>query len=114
MTATSIGRIVVPSVALVAACGAALVFGITMIRREAPVETSAATVAPTVSSPASSARDESSAALATAQADANAVAAELAVSPPPPVTDESIPGFNIARIARMGDAGIAVSAAPCV
>src|SRR6202023_4018056 len=73
MTTTSMSRIVVPSLALVAACGAALVFGITDIRREPPLETSAATAAPTVSSPASSARDESSAALATAQADANAM-----------------------------------------
>ena len=31
MTATSIGRIVVPSLALVAACGAALVFGLTHV-----------------------------------------------------------------------------------
>src|SRR3977135_3943933 len=112
MTATSIARIVVPSLALVAACGAALVFGITHIRREPPVETSAATAAPTVSSPASSARDQSSAALAPAQPDANAVAAELAVSPPPPVTDESVPVFDIARIERTGDAVIAGRAAP--
>jgi nucleoid-associated protein YgaU len=77
-----------------------------------PVETGVATAAPAVSSPASSARDESSAALATAQADANAVAAELAVSPPPPVTDESVPVFDIARIERTGDAVIAGRAAP--
>jgi nucleoid-associated protein YgaU len=112
MTATSMSRTVVPSLALVAACGAALVFGITHIRREPTVETGAATAAPTVSSPASSARDESSAALATAQADANAVAAELAVSPPPPVTDGSVPVFDIARIERTGDAVIAGRAAP--
>src|SRR6266852_2562086 len=112
MTATSISRIVVPSVALVAACGAALVFGITHIRRAPPVETSAATAAPTVSPPASSARDESSAALATAQAEANAVAAELAVSPRSPVTDDSVPVFDIARIERTGDAVIAGRAAP--
>src|SRR5216684_2518011 len=112
MTATSISRIVMPSVALVAACGAALVFGITHIRRAPPVETSAATAAPTVSPPASSARDESSAALATAQAEANAVAAELAVSPRSPVTDDSVPVFDIARIERTGDAVIAGRAAP--
>src|SRR5260370_12628124 len=112
MTATSMSRIVVPSLALVAACGAALVFGVAHIRHEPPGETSAATGAPTVSSPASSARDESSAALATAQAGANAAAAELAVSPPPPVPDESIPVFDIARIERTGDAVIAGRAAP--
>src|SRR3979490_3155613 len=112
MTATSMSRIVVPSLALVAACGAALVFGITDIRREPPLEPSAATAAPAVPSPASSARDESSAALATAQADANAVAAELAVSPPPPGTAEAVPVFDIARIERTGDAVIAGRAAP--
>src|SRR6202047_607650 len=112
MTATSIGRIVMPSVALVAACGAALVFGITQVRREPPVEPSAAAAAPKVSPLASSDRDESSAALATVQAEANAVAAELAVSRRSPVTDESVPVFDIARIERTGDAVIAGRAAP--
>jgi nucleoid-associated protein YgaU len=101
-----------PSVALVAACGAALVFGITQVRREPSVETSAAAAAPKVSPLASSDRDESSAALATAQAEANAVAAELAVSRRSPVTDESVPVFDIARIERTGDAVIAGRAAP--
>jgi nucleoid-associated protein YgaU len=113
MTATSIGRIVVPSLALVAACGAALFFGITHLRREPPVETrAAATAAPAVSPPASGARDEGSAALATAQAEANAVAAAPAVSPRSPDTDESVPVFDIARIERTGDAVIAGRAAP--
>jgi nucleoid-associated protein YgaU len=89
MTATSIGRIVVPSLALVAACGAALVFGTTHVRREPPVETRAAT----------------------AQAEANAVAA-VAVAPRSPDTDESVPVFDIARIERTGDAVIAGRAAP--
>jgi hypothetical protein len=97
----------VPSLALVAACGAALVFGITHVRREPPVETRAATAAPAVSPPASGARDEGSAALATAQAEANAVAAALAVSPRSPDTDESVPVFDIAPIERTGDAVIA-------
>src|SRR5712672_716536 len=112
MTATSIGRMVVPALALVAACGAALVFGITHVRREPPVETRVATAAPAVSPPASGSRDEGSAALATAQAEANAVAAELAVSPRSPVTDDSVPVFDIARIERTGDAVIAGRAAP--
>jgi hypothetical protein len=37
MTATSIGRVVIPFLALVAACGAALVFGITHVQREPPL-----------------------------------------------------------------------------
>src|SRR5260221_10788736 len=81
MTATSIGRIVVPSLALVAACGAALVFGITHVRRDPPVETRAATAAPAGAPPASGARDEGSAAPATAQTYSNAAAA-FSLSPP--------------------------------
>src|ERR1700730_15411016 len=65
MTATSIGRIVVPSLGLVAACGAVLFVGITHMRRAPPVETRAATAAPAVSPPASGARDEGPGARAT-------------------------------------------------
>ena len=123
MTATSIGRIVVPSLALVAVCGAALAFGITHIWREPPPETKAATAAPAVSPPASGDRDKDSAALATAQKDSAAlakaqaeadaaVAAALALSSRAPDTDESVPAFDIARIERTGDAVIAGRAAP--
>ena len=89
MTATSIGRIIVPFLVLVAASGAALVFGTTHVRRQPPVVTRAAT----------------------AQAEANAVATP-AVSPRSPDTDESVPVFDIARIERTGDAIIAGRAAP--
>jgi nucleoid-associated protein YgaU len=112
MTATSIGRIVVPSLGLVAACGAVLFVGITHMRRGPPVETRAATAAPAVSPPASGARDESPAALAAVQAEANAVGAALAASPSPPETDESVPAFDIARVEQTGDAVIAGRAAP--
>jgi nucleoid-associated protein YgaU len=108
MITKSIGRIVVPSLALVAACGAAFVFG---IWRQPPVETRAATAAPAVGPPASAARDKGSAPLATAEVEANAVAA-LAVSPRSLDTDESVPVFDIARIERTGDAVIAGRAAP--
>src|ERR1700688_2713977 len=111
MTATPIARIVVPSLALVAAGGAALVFGITHVRREPPVETRAATTAPAFSPPALRARHEGSPALATAQAEANAVAAASAAAPRSPDT-ESEPVFDIARIERTGDAVIAGRAAP--
>jgi nucleoid-associated protein YgaU len=115
MTATSMGRIIVPSLALVAVCGAAIGFGVTHVWREAPPETKAAIAAPLplVSPPASGARDASSAALATAQTTARDVAAELAVSPLPPATDDpSAPAFDVARIERTGDAVIAGRAAP--
>ena len=112
MTATSITRIVVPSLALVAVCGAALAFGITHVWREPPVETRTATAAPEVSPPASGAPDKGSAALATVQAEANAAAAALAVAPRAPDTNESVPAFDIARIERTGDAVIAGTATP--
>jgi nucleoid-associated protein YgaU len=112
MTATSIARIAVPSLALVAACGAALVFGIAHVRREPGVETRAATAAPAVAAPASSARNEGSAALAITEAEANVMATGPAVSQRSPDSDESVPVFDIARIERSGDAVIAGRAAP--
>jgi nucleoid-associated protein YgaU len=112
MAATSIGRMVVPSLALVATCAAALVLGITYARREPPVETRPPTAATAVSPAASDVRDRGSAAAVTAQSEANAVAAELAVSPSSPVTDGSVPVFDIARVERTGDAVIAGRAAP--
>jgi len=109
MSATSIGRIVVPYLALAAACGAALVFSITQVRREPAVQTRPETAALTASQSATVAR-EGSAALTTAQA--NAAAPTLAVSPRSPEADESVPVFDIARIERTGDAVIAGTAAP--
>lgn len=95
MTVTSKGRIVASSAALVAACGAALFFGITHLRSAPPVETSAAIAA-------------AAALPATAQAEAAAV---LAASPRSP-NDESVPAFDVARIEQTGDAVIAGRAAP--
>ncbi len=112
MTATTMSRIIVPSLALVAACGAAIAFGVTQTWHEPPPETKVAAAALMVSPPASAARVESSPALATAQATANAVAAELTAPPLPPATDESAPVFDVARIERSGDAVIAGRAAP--
>ncbi len=77
-------RMVVPFMAFVAACGMALVLAIQHVRREPPVDTKAATAAPAVSKPASGARDQGPAALAAAQAKADALAAALAGSPVPP------------------------------
>jgi hypothetical protein len=109
MIATSIGRIVVPSLALVATCATAVVFGMTHVWRE-PVETRDATAAAAVSTIASVVRHEGSA-TTIAQVEANAVEAQLAISPSLPV-DESVPVFDIARVERTGDAVIAGRAAP--
>src|SRR5438445_12310153 len=97
MSATSIGRIVVPYLALVAACGAALVFSITHVRREPAAETGPAIAALTASQSATVARNESSAALAPAQAEASVAAPPLAVSPRSPEADEFVPVLHIAR-----------------
>jgi hypothetical protein len=75
-----------------------------------PVETRDATAAAAVSTIASVVRHEGSA-TTIAQVEANAVEAQLAISPSLPV-DESVPVFDIARVERTGDAVIAGRAAP--
>ncbi|MGA9087655.1 MAG: DedD protein, partial [Bradyrhizobium sp.] len=84
MTTTSLSRMVVPSMAFVAACGVALFFAIQHVRREPPVDVKAASAAPASSKPASDARDQGPAALTAAQAKATVVAAALAGPPVPP------------------------------
>ena len=112
MTATSMSRMVVPFLALVAACSVALVFAIQHVRREPPVDSKAATGVPAVSRPTSAARDQGPAALATAQAEANALAAALARPPLPPDSGDGMPAFDVARIEPTGEAVIAGRAAP--
>jgi nucleoid-associated protein YgaU len=58
-----------------------------------------------------SAKSESTAALAPLQAEANAVATELAASPLSPINNHSLPAFDVARIEQSGDAVIAGTAA---
>jgi nucleoid-associated protein YgaU len=105
MIATSMSRMVVPFV--VAACSVALIFAFYHVRREPPVDTKAATAAPAVSRPASGAGDQGAAALAAAQAEANAATTTLGGSPP-----VGVPAFDIARIEPTGEAVIAGRATP--
>ena len=112
MTATSMSRMVVPSMAFVAACGMALFFAIQHVRREPPVDIKAATDVPAVPKPASGSQDQGPAALAAAQAKANAEVAALAGSPLSPDSDDGLPGFDIARIEPTGEAVIAGRATP--
>src|SRR4030095_9792654 len=109
MSATSMSRMVL--LAFVAACGIPLVFAIPHFRREPPVDTKAALAAPAVAKPASDARDQDPAAVAAAQAKANAVAAALAGPPIPPDSGDGVPAFDIARIEPTGEAVIAGRAA---
>ncbi len=108
MTATSIGRVAVPYLALTAICGAAILVGIVQMRNEA---TPAATAA-VVSTPAPPAQDQVSHALAAAQAEANALAAQPAESPRVAKVEENVPAFDVARIEQTGEAVIAGRAAP--
>jgi hypothetical protein len=110
MTAKLTSLIVVPSIALVAAAGVALVFAVQHARRAPAVDTSAATAAPAIPGPESAARDQRPAALAAAQAEANAVVAAL--GGPPPDSGDGVPAFDVARIEPTGEAVIAGRAAP--
>jgi hypothetical protein len=86
LTAASIARMVVPSLALVAAGGALLFFGVPQVRRELPVEAGAAT----------------------ASSRSTVGAASLAAPPQSLAAgDEFTPVFDIARIDPSGDAVIA-------
>jgi nucleoid-associated protein YgaU len=111
MTAISANRAIIPLLAFVA-CGAALAFAIQHVRREPPVDTGAATIAPAISKSASDAREQSPAPLATAKAEANAVVNALIGSPPSPESNDGVPTFDVARIEPTGEAVIAGRAAP--
>ena len=110
MTAISASRKIIPILAFVA-CGAALAFAIQHVR-EPPADSLAATTAPMISKPASEAREQSPAPLATAKAEANAIVDALAGSPPPPENSDGVPTFDVARIEPTGEAVIAGRAAP--
>src|ERR1700716_2910955 len=112
MTATSMSRMVL--LAFVAACGIPLVLAVQHFRREPPVDNKAATAASAVSKPASGARNQGQAALAAAQAKADAVAAALAGSSVRPDSEDGVPAFDIARIEPTGEAVIAGRAMPGV
>ena len=105
MIATSMSRIVVPS--MVAACSVAAIVAVYYISHEPRVDTRAATAAPPVSKPALDAPKQ--VALAAAQAEANAVTSTLGGPPPAP---DSVPSFDIARIEPTGEAVIAGRAMP--
>jgi nucleoid-associated protein YgaU len=111
MIVTSTVRVIVPTLALVAACGAGLVFGITHARHERSVQAGAMTAAPTGSPRSPGVENPALAGLAQAQAEATAVMGALAVRPSSPKADD-IPAFDIARIGPAGEAVIAGRAAP--
>jgi hypothetical protein len=104
MTPISIGRIVIPFLALTAACGAAFVSGYPR-EGQAPVETRAAATATAVAPPAAGVGDEGS--------DSLVMAPAYGVPPRSLGSgDEVIPAFDIALIGPAGAAVIAGTAAP--
>ena len=112
MTATSMSRMAVPYVVLAAACGVALVFAIQYSHRAPPVDAKAASAAQAASTPASGPQSQGPAALAAAQAQANAVFGGLTGSPVPPDSGDGVPAFDVARIEPTGEAVIAGRTTP--
>jgi nucleoid-associated protein YgaU len=108
MTALSMRRMAVPYIALAAACGVALLFAIQYARREPPVEAKMAAT----STPAASPQSKESAALAAAEAQANAVVRGLTGSPLPAESGDGVPEFDVARVEPSGDAVIAGRTTP--
>ncbi len=110
MTAISISRIVVASLAVVAAGG--VVFAIQYMRREPPVEAKIAAAAPAVPKTAGDVQQRSTTSLAKAQSETQAVMDALVGSPRPPEGGGDVPTFDVASIQPTGEAVIAGRAAP--
>jgi nucleoid-associated protein YgaU len=110
MIATSMSRMVL--LTFVAASGISLVLAVQHFRHEPPIDNKAATAVPAVSQRASDVRNQDPAALAAAQAKADAVTAALAGSSVPPDSEDGVPAFDIARIEPTGEAVIAGRATP--
>jgi nucleoid-associated protein YgaU len=99
--------------ALVAACGGGLVFGLTHGRHERSAQAGTVTAAPTVLPRAPGVENPGLSGLAQVQAEATAVLGALSVPASSPKADD-IPAFDIARIGAEGEAIIAGRAAPGV
>jgi hypothetical protein len=112
MRATSIGQMLVLCLAISAAIGAAVFFGIVPTRPKPPIEIAPLAAASMISPPAPVGRDEGSVATGTPPVEANAKASAFAIPLSAPKNDQSVPVFDIARIERSGDAVIAGRAAP--
>jgi hypothetical protein len=112
MAAISTAKIIATASVFVAACGAALVFGVTRVQHEEPLEagivtnsTSPSQLAPVVSS-------EGSAVPAATAAEVATLASEPAGPPNGLAKEQSIPYFDVVRTERTGEAVIAGRAAP--
>ena len=110
MTATSIKRIVLFLMALLATGGAVL--AIQYAHREPTADTLAATTAPAISAPASDPPEQRATSLAKAKSEANAVVDALTGPAPAPESSDGVPTFDVARIDPSGESVIAGRAAP--
>lgn len=110
MTPTSMSRMTL--LVLAVACGIPLVLAVQHFRGEPPADNKAETATSAVSKPTSGAQNQGPAALTSAQAKADAVAAALAGSPVRPDSEDGVPAFDIARIEPTGEAVIAGRATP--
>ena len=113
MMVTLTARVVVPTLALVGACGAGLLFGITHARHVPSVQAEAEIAAPIASPGSPGVQNPALAGLAQAQADATAVMGALSTLPSSVETGD-IPAFDVARIGPTGEAVIAGRASPSV
>ena len=107
-SAISMSRLVITIAGVVTAIGV----GVAVTNRHVlyPAETAAPAVAPVPSKQASGARDQTSAALATARQTVDDLAAEFAGSPPG--SRDGAPEFDVVRIEPSGEAVVAGHAAP--
>jgi nucleoid-associated protein YgaU len=128
MKLISITKIVASAAVFVGAGSAALVFGLPHLQPEGRLAADAATATMSASQAATAVRSDASpaatgtlpegkairtqTALATAQTDIAALAAELAGAPDASGKEQSSPSFDIARVGANGDAIIAGRAAP--
>ena len=111
MTPILIAKIASASV-FVAACSAALVYGVAHVQHEERLEKVTVTPMTSPSQPAPGVGSEGSPAVASTAAKVAAIAAELAGPPSTLSTDQSVPSFDVARTEGNGDAVIAGRAAP--
>jgi nucleoid-associated protein YgaU len=111
MITTSMSRIVVLLIGLVAAGGVATAVVIQHVHRE-PIADKTASTAPALTKPIAGEPAKGPAALSTAQAEANAVVAALAGATAAPDSSDGVPSFDIARIEPNGEAVVAGRAAP--
>jgi nucleoid-associated protein YgaU len=111
MTPILIAKIASASV-FVAACSAALVYGVAHVQHEERLETVTVTPMTSPSQPAPGVGSEGSPAVASTAVKVAAIAAELAGPPSTLSTDQSVPSFDVARTEGNGDAVIAGRAAP--